>query len=225
MRKSLIAVTILASAACANSLPTTRLHGDYIEARTADVYTGPCFANGEVDLVGDLAVFGWRITEGNWRGVKLDGLGVVGVVKASATLGDRFRPAYPVKSVLIIDERAGAEQRLALRQFAQHMSKDLLQDIVRVEYRPISLTFQEGNMYSSVGTLKAGDLAEIATRAIGGSDCICTNEEIWYEPLTKLEYSVPAVTVAHRFAGQGLGSTWSSPYKRSAFLGTFHFQD
>mgnify|MGYP007030164284 CR=1 FL=1 len=105
------------------------------------------------------------------------------------------------------------------------MSKDLLQDIVRVEYRPISLTFKEDNLYTSVGTLKAGNLAEIATRAIGESDCVCTNEEIWYEPLTKLEYAVPAVTVAHRFAGQGLGSTWSSPYKRSAFLGTFHFQD
>src|SRR5688572_31077504 len=27
----------------------TQLRGDYIEARTADVFTGPCFANAEVD--------------------------------------------------------------------------------------------------------------------------------------------------------------------------------
>ena len=32
------------------------IKGDYIEARSADVYTGPCFANGEVGLVGNEAI-------------------------------------------------------------------------------------------------------------------------------------------------------------------------
>jgi hypothetical protein len=178
-----------------------------------------------VDLVGDLAVFGWRISQGSWQGVKLDGLSVVGVVKASATLGDRFKTAFPVKSVLIIDERADMEQRLALRSFAQRMSKDLLQDIVRIEYRPISLTFEDDNVHTTVGTLKAGELAQIATRAIEGRDHICHHEEVWYDPLTELDHAMPAVTVAHRFDGQGLGATWSSPDKRSAFVGTFHFGD
>lgn len=221
----LAASAFLVSAASGGSLPASRVQGEYMEARTADVYTGACFANSEVNLVGDLAVFGWRISEGSWQGVKLDGLSVVGVVKASATLGDRFTSAFPVKSVLIIDERAGMEQRLALRSFAQRMSRDLLQDIVRVEYLPISLTFEEDNVHSSAGTLKAGELVRVATRAIQEGDHICHHEEIWYEPLTELDHAMPAVAVAHRFDGKGLDTTWSSPDKRSAFVGTFHYRD
>jgi hypothetical protein len=60
------------------------IKGDYIEARSADVYTGPCFANGEVGLVGNEAILAWRIKEGDWRGTSLNGLGVVAVVKAHA---------------------------------------------------------------------------------------------------------------------------------------------
>jgi len=40
------------------------IHGQYVEARTADIYTGPCFANSEVELTGNLAVLGWKIEKG-----------------------------------------------------------------------------------------------------------------------------------------------------------------
>jgi len=46
---SALAVALVAVAAQA------RITGDYIETRSADVYTGQCFANGEVGLVGDQA--------------------------------------------------------------------------------------------------------------------------------------------------------------------------
>ncbi len=69
------------------------VRGDYVESRTADVYTGPCFANGQANQVGDLAVFGWSIREGSWQGVKLDGLSVAGVVKAVG------RWAFPARSI------------------------------------------------------------------------------------------------------------------------------
>jgi hypothetical protein len=99
------------------------------------VYTGPCFANGEANQVGDLAVFGWSIQQGTWEGVPLDGLSVAGVIKASGTLGIAGTE-YPVKAVLIVDQRANPEQRLALQAFAQRMGGDLLEDIVRVEDLP-----------------------------------------------------------------------------------------
>ncbi len=38
-----------------------QISGDYIETRSADVYTGQCFANGEVNLVGNEAIMGWRV--------------------------------------------------------------------------------------------------------------------------------------------------------------------
>ena len=56
--------------------PSKQMRGTYVEARTADVFVGPCFANSEVELVGELAVMGWKIEKGSWDGVKLDGLDV-----------------------------------------------------------------------------------------------------------------------------------------------------
>lgn len=202
-------------------ISTQNIYGNYVEARTADVYTGPCFANSEVGLVGNLAVFGWNVTKGSWQGTNLDGLSVVGVVRAHHTFGDVYESAYPVKAVLIVDSRANVEQRVALQSFARHMAGDLLQDVVRVEYQPIQLTFANNDIHSMKASLVAGDLAKITTRALKEGDQICHNEEVWYHPLTKLDHAMPAYAVANQFEGQGLGTTWSSPDKRSSFIGSF----
>ncbi|MBC7928435.1 MAG: DUF1326 domain-containing protein, partial [Bryobacteraceae bacterium] len=137
MKKLVLSLSLAGSLMAAGLQNRTQIRGEYIEARTADVYTGPCFANSEVDLVGNLAVFGWHVTSGDFQGVNLDGLSVVGVVKANSTLGNVNGNAYPVKSVVILDQRASALQRLALKAFAQRMAGDLLQDVVRVETQPI----------------------------------------------------------------------------------------
>src|SRR5690606_29447054 len=82
MKRLVLSLFIAGSVFAAGLSNKTSVHGEYIEARTADVYTGACFANSEVDLVGNLAVFGWHVNEGTYEGVKLDGLSVVGVVRA-----------------------------------------------------------------------------------------------------------------------------------------------
>jgi hypothetical protein len=201
------------------------VEGQYIEARTADVFTGPCYANSEINLTGDTAVFGWRIQKGRFGGVTLDGLSVVGVVKASATLGDVHTTAYPVKSVLLVDAKATPAQRIALRGFAQRMSGDLLQNIVREDVMPISIAFANNNVHSREATLQAGNLASIRTRALNNGDNHCSNEETWYAPLTKLTHSMPAFALDHAFRGEGLNTKWSSPEKRSAFVGEFALED
>lgn len=218
--------TVLLSLAAAGAgfsagIPGRSIHGDYVEARTADVYTGPCFANAEVGLVGDLAVFGWRINRGDWHGVSLDGLSVVGVVKASHTLGDVYESPYPVKSIVIVDSRANAEQRLALQSFAKKMGGDLLQEVVSVDYAPITFEIANNDIHSMRVKMTAGTLAEIQTRAIGSKDHFCGNESTWYPPLTKVDHAMPAVTLAHSFQGDGLGTKWSYPDKRSSFVGSF----
>jgi hypothetical protein len=225
MKKLLVSLSVAATTLVGASLPTqTRVQGDYVEARTADVFTGPCFANSEVDLVGNLAVFGWRVNKGVWEGVNVDGLSVVGVIRASSTLGNVHGSAYPVKSVLIIDERATPEQRIALKSFAQRMGGDLLQDVVKVNYQPIEFELK-GTVHQASAKLTAGTLATIQTRAINDKDHLCTNEETWYAPLTKLDHAMPAVALAHKYNGKELNTTWSSPEKRSAFVGSFHYQN
>lgn len=222
MPKLLSSALLFSSAVCAAGIPNAgSVKGNYVEARTADVYTGPCFANSEVGLTGELAVFGWKVSQGSWSGVKLDGLSVVGVVRAKSTLGDAYTESNPAKAVLIVDESADPEQRLALQAFAKHMGGLLLSDVVRVEYTPVSLDFANGNLHSMAATLKAGDLARIETRALNEGDQICHNEAVWYAPLTALNHAMPAYAIANDFKGKGLGTTWSSPFKRSAFVGSF----
>jgi hypothetical protein len=198
------------------------IKGDYIEARSADVYTGPCFANGEVGLVGNEAILAWKIKEGDWKGISLNGLGIVAVVKAHATLGDPYHSPYPAESVLIVDQAATARQRLALQDFAASMAGKLLSHVVRVETAPIQLEFAQGE-HHGVARLVAGDLARIETRSLCEGDHICGNEFVFYPPLVQLAHAMPAFTLQDWYQGKGLDVVWNHVGKRSAFVGTFAF--
>ena len=197
------------------------ISGDYIETRSADVWTGPCVANGEVNLTGDQAILAWRVAKGEWNGVALAGLSVVGVVKAGATLGDQYTNPYPAKAVLIVDQKATAEQQKALVGLAQAMAGELLQNVVRVEVAPITLQVSNDGGHYDKTTLRAGDLAGIETRMIGKKDHLCGNEEVYYQPLVTMNHAMPAVAELDQYQGPGLGVRWTVHDKRSAFVGSF----
>lgn len=197
------------------------ISGDYIETRSADVWTGTCVANGEVNLTGDQAILAWRVTTGSWNGVSLDGLSVVGVVKAAATIGDTYTNPYPAKSVMIVDERATTAQRTALVGFAKSMAGDLFANVVSVEAAPITMTVSHDGGHYGRTSVRAGEFAGIETRSINGKDHLCGNEDVFYQPLTELTHSMPAVAETDRFEGAGLGVKWAVHGKRSAFVGSF----
>jgi len=209
------------SVSFAATLPGRSISGNYIEARTADVYTGPCFANGEAEINGKEAVFGWKINQGKWEGVSLDGLSVVGVIHSQHTLGNIYEPVNPAIAVLIVDSRANAEQRLALQSFAKKMGGDLLKNVVKVSYVPVELTVENNNIHGGAAQLTAGSLAAIRTRAMQMADHTCGNEDIFYPPLTDLEHAMPAFAMEDEYQGDGLGETWKNGPRRSAFIGTF----
>src|SRR6266850_192795 len=119
----IIALLFVVSTAAAQ-----QISGSYLETRNADIWTGACVANSELNLAGDQAILAWHVDHGNWNGVALDGLGVVGVVKAAATLGDTYNNPYPARAVMIVDDKASGEQRTALLAFAQEMSGELLKN-------------------------------------------------------------------------------------------------
>lgn len=197
------------------------IRGTYVEARNAEIYASHCFANSELGLRGDLAVMAWKIEEGSLDNVSLDGLGVVAVVRASATLGDPFTSPYPAKAVLIVDERASAEQRAALTRFVKRSAGDLVETIVRTDAAPISLDFH-GNMHARRATMEAGDLVRIETRAIRGTDSLCHLDDLYYAPLVKLDHAMPAFSLQTQFSGKGLNVVYNDLNRSSAYLGTFH---
>lgn len=196
-----------------------KITGDYLESRSADVYTGQCFANGEVGLTGDQAILAWHIRSGSWDGVKLDGFSVVAAVKANATLGDPYADPYPAKSVLIVDNRADARERAALAAFARHMGGKLLANVLNVINAPIDIQVAQEHHGSAL--LRAGDFVTIQTRSINENDHLCGNESTFYPPLTQVSHAKAAVAVTDSYSGKGLGTTWTLHDKRSAFVGSF----
>jgi hypothetical protein len=221
--KSRLLIQVFAAALLlsATGLAAQKISGDYIETRSADIYTGQCFANGEVGLVGNQAILGWRVQKGSWDGVALDGLTVVGVLRARATLGDPYGEPYPAKAVLIVDDHANDRQRAALASFAQKMGGELLAHVERVIAAPVDLEVLHDHQHHGTALLRAGHFATVQTRGIGDKDHLCGNEVTFYPPLTEVAHSMPAVAVTDEYQGPGLGVSWTSHGKRSAFVGTF----
>src|SRR5437660_7615467 len=105
MKLSIAVVMLAAAAAFAGKQFTPDISGSYLEVRSCDVYTGPCFANAEMGITGKEGILVWAVSEGSWQGVALNGLNVIAVVQTDATLGDlRYQPRYG-KAVVIVDAR------------------------------------------------------------------------------------------------------------------------
>jgi hypothetical protein len=212
---SLAAVALLIIAA---PLSAAGLTGQYIEARTTDVWTGPCFANADVNLGGKHAIMAWKIDKGQWNKVSLDGLGVVAVLAASDTLGTK--QTGDGKAVLIVDERANREQKDALVAFAKQQGGELIRNVVAVKSARVEMSVcdcAEGGC----GTLQAGD-ARIQTRCLDHKhDKVCGNESAFFPPLARDVKAEPALASENSYTGKGLDGTWKDSGRRSAYLGTF----
>jgi hypothetical protein len=219
--KRLMAVAVFAAVWCAAPASAAGIKGQYIEARTCDIWTGPCFANAELNLAGKNAVLGWKVDKGEFDQVKLDGLGVVAVIAASDTLG--VKQTGQSKAVLIVDSRANKEQRAALIRLAKQQGGELVANVVAVESASVDLDVckcAEGGC----GVLKAGP-ARIETRCLEEKhDTVCGNESAYYPPLARNVSVKPAVALEHSFNGKGVDETWNDSGRRGAYLGTFEIR-
>jgi hypothetical protein len=199
-----------------------QVSGTYLEARTCQVYTGPCFANGEFGLTGNNAVMGWNIDEGTHAGVDLKGLKVAVIVRASNTLGFRgLADAKDLKSVIVVDETANDKQRNALVAFVKSHAGKAGECVEEIRSAPMEMTFDSAAL---TGSLRAGDIVTLTSRKARSSDCICSNEGGYYPPLAQLTGSVPGVTIDGSVTAKSLGTKWSIPDSRTAYLGTFSYE-
>jgi hypothetical protein len=216
MHRSLV-VAALALLFAAAPLSAAAPTGQYVEARTIDVWTGPCFANADVNLGGKHAILAWKVEKGEFHKVNLDGLGVVAVVAASDTLGTPQTGRG--KAILIVDERANREQRDALVALAKHQAGGLLANVVAVRAARVEVSTCdcEGG---GCGSVRAGD-ARISTRCLCPHDKVCGNESAFFPPLVRDVVVKPALAAENSYSGKGLDGTWKDSGRRSAYLGTF----
>lgn len=229
--KALCAAILTLSPAVAQAAD---VRGDYVEARNADVFTGPCFSNAEILIVGKQAVMAWRVNEGTWKGVDVAGLCVAAAVQADNT----FTTDDPAKAraVLIVDSRADERQRSALIDMAKTLGG------TRVANRPVAVvsTRMQMKLETPHGTTEpahaahgmpqtprasfwAAGVAQIVTRPLDERDHFCGNEVVAYPPLSKGVAARPAYTLGHEFKGEGLDARWDDPNCRSSFVGHFAY--
>jgi len=212
-----------------------QIQGDYLEARTADIYTGPCFSNAEVFITGNRAVVAWKINRGSFDGVDLGGLCVAAAIKGNTTFGED-QPEQS-RCIVIVDRQANAAQRKALVALAQHLGGERLAHVSAVRTALLSMMVEDhvpGEAthspskvhpmpHAPVAAFSAVGLAEIRTRPLDDGDHACGNEVVTYEPLSRGVHVLPAYTLGHRFKGQGLDTTWDDPNCRSSFVGHFSY--
>lgn len=206
-------------AVAAGSTVQAEISGHYLETRTCQVYTGPCFANAEIGLAGKSAVMAWDIHEGDHEGVDLSGLKVVVAITSSKTLAFQgIEGAGAVKSIIIVDETAKGARREALISFAKAHSGKAADDVVRIDDAPIAMSLNEFELKAK---LTAGKGVHVETRKARKDDCICSNESAYYPPLAKVDDFAAGVTTIGEFKARGLKTRWSTPESRSAYLATF----
>ena len=208
----------IAPISTANKAADIQAKGLYLEARTCDVWTGPCFANADFNIGGTQGVMAWRIDKGQAGDVSLDGLCVVAVIRAANTLG--LEQSSPAKAVIIVDSKANAAQRDALVRFAQQQGGQLLQNVVKVHAQ--SITFNGCACKKNACFELDATIAKVKTRCLDGEhDKVCGNEFAFYPPLASNVKATPAGVVEHAFRGTGLGETWSDSDRRAAYVGSF----
>ena len=221
--KSIIFVSTLLTAAglvLAAKSSAPAISGNYLEVRSCDVYTGPCFANAEVGLTGKEGIMVWSVREGAWNGTALDGLNVIAIVRTDGTLGDlRYQPRSG-KAVLVVDARADARQKEALQDMARALAGKLIYEVVDVKTADMEIAIGTCGK-KGCASVKAGNLVKIATRCLGGNDHLCGNEETFYPPLTDVQGAYAVFTELASYQGNGLNATWETTETRSGFLATF----
>src|ERR1044071_1351104 len=116
MKKAIVVAALLGLAVTPMLAGGSRISGEYLEARTAEVFTGGCIMGSEAETVGKQAVLAWKVDRGSFNGVSLDGLSVVAAVAGDRNLGiqEIGGGKANVRSAVFVDDRANAAQRIAL---------------------------------------------------------------------------------------------------------------
>ena len=192
--------------------------GTYVEARTAEVFTGGCIMNSEAETMGRQAVLAWKVDRGTFNGVTLDGLSVVAALSGDRNLGiEEIGGGKPsVKSVLFVDSRANGAQQIALVALANQLSNGLVGTIVQATPAPIQFADHGGEILVSAPQVSL-DVSKHMSH-----DPTCGAMQ-WFHPLAQVSDSAVGVATQHLFTGAALGTKWSDPNKRSAFFGTFSY--
>jgi hypothetical protein len=222
MKRSVIVVALLGLAASPLLAGgKSSVTGEYVEARTAEVFTGGCIMNSEAETMGKQAVLAWKVNRGSFNGVPLDGLSVVAALSGDRNLGmtEMGGEKPTVRSAMFVDEHANGAQQLALVAMANELSKGLVGTIVQVTSAPIQFADHGGEIQVTAGSASQVAL-DVSKHLVHDPSCGAMQ---WFHPFSSVDDAAIGMAAQHSFMGASLGTKWSDPNKRSAFFGTFSY--
>ena len=215
MKKVLVWTTLMLvlAAGVAFATQSPSVQGEYIEARSASVYTGACHFGSEFVDGGKEATLVWHIQHGTWNDVSLDGLTVVAIVTAKKNLAIDTETR---KSVLYVDTDTTAAQRIALRNLLATKQAEVLGDIVAMQSAPLSFA-KEGTRFD----VTVGEVLALSANRYPCAACTQPHQ-IWYQPLAPVQNAIVGKSEVYRYQDTHLAVTWhQGGAVNNVFVGDF----
>jgi len=209
-----VLITCAAALAFTSRAENTNIKGDYVEVRTASVFTGACHFNGEVVTTGREAMMAWHFASGRWNGTEIGGLKAIAVVSADENLENATAAR---RSEVILESSANHDQKVAMLEVLKNKYAATLGEIVSVRSAPITFK-HEGKSYEV-----ASAEAAINVEAMPNDLCCRQPNLVWYSPLVQLSGRKVGYTLKAIYSGKAFGETWEREGENSAFYGSFAF--
>jgi hypothetical protein len=219
MRRAITAAALAGLAAVSLGARGVSIRGAYVEARTAEVFAGGCIMNGEAATTGKEALLAWKVDQGSFEGVPLNGLSVVAAIAGDVNLGvhEIGGDTADTRAAVFVDERATPTQRVALLAMAKRLSNGVVGKVV--ELTPATIQFVD-----------AADAIRVSAKSVRLTvakemthDPTCGGKQ-WFHPLSDIDgIAGMGTTTENAFSGTTLGTKWSDPNKHSSFFGAFAY--
>ena len=195
---------------------TARVMGEYVEARTASVFAGPCHYNAELITDGRQALMAWNITAGKWNGVDLAGVRAMASVTADDSLGNAKATRT---SELVVDRSATDAQVNAVVNMIKTEAATQL-GTISTPTRATILFSHDSTGY----TITASGFGDMTIQPMPNNECCSQPHNVWYSPLSPTENRKVGYTQSADYTAGTNGATWERSDENSAFYGTFSFE-
>jgi hypothetical protein len=187
--------------------PAAGLKADYVEARTASVFAGPCHINGELMTTGNDALLAWRFDNG------------VRIMAAVSAQDNLVHKDAARQSEIIIDSadvKAGGKPAAdaALAAILSHDSASLGK-VVSVRQGTINFSLKDREY-----RIDSPGFGSMDVQGLPDCDCCKQPNNVWYEPLVKVTGRMVGYTASAEYSSGAAGNTWQREDENGAFYGT-----
>jgi hypothetical protein len=194
---------------------STKITGDYLEARTAAVFAGACHYNGELVTTGRDAVMAWDFQSGSWNGVSLNGVRAMAVVTSEFNLGDSDTAR---KSELLVDSSASSAQVQAVADLLRARSGDQLGTINAIRRGEISFV-DNGHHYA----VSADGFGSMTVDPMPNDECCKQPNDVWFSPLNPVPNRKVGYTQVANYTAGSIAEPWQRVDENGAFYGQFEY--